>query len=170
MQWGPHHVENHLEMVTPKKNIDLSPAANGMPSDAIAHSPGPSISFEHRLALAPLLHEWWCLTMQHSLLGVCVSASMLPGPTSRSRLVEDGAADVAGIIFGVSVVAADVAGGVGTRIDGSWAGRGCGAWVVVFFAGSKAERGIVLWSKGWILVFLKADLMVVGLRATVQAL
>jgi len=49
----------------------------------------------------------------------CVGASMLPGPTSRSRLVEDGAADVAGIVLGVSIVAADVAGGVGTRIDGS---------------------------------------------------
>ena len=52
----------------------------------------------------------------------CIGASTLLGLTSRSRLVEDGAADVAGVVFGVSVVAADVAGegsGVGTRIDGS---------------------------------------------------
>ena len=55
-----------------------------------------------------------------------IGASTLPGPTSRSILVEDGAADVVGIgaadvvgvLSGVSVIAAD-AGGVGTRIDGS---------------------------------------------------
>jgi hypothetical protein len=47
-----------------------------------------------------------------------IGASALPGPISRSILVEDGAADVAGVIFGVSVVAAD-SGGVRTRIDGS---------------------------------------------------
>ena len=34
--------------------------------------------------------------------------------------------------------------GVGTRIDGRHAGRGCAACIVVFFDGSKAERGMVL--------------------------
>ena len=71
-----------------------------------------------------------------------VGAYTLPGPTSRSMLVEDGevdvagvgaadvvgiravdavgvrAADVVGVLSGVSIIAAD-AGGVATRIDGS---------------------------------------------------
>jgi hypothetical protein len=62
-------------------------------------------------------------------------------------VVEDGATNVAGVVFGDSVVATDIAGegsGVGTRIDGSWAGKGCAACVVVFFAGSKADVGIAL--------------------------
>jgi hypothetical protein len=32
--------------------------------------------------------------------------------------------------------------GVGTRMDGRCAGSGCAACVVVFFDGSKAERGM----------------------------
>ena len=32
--------------------------------------------------------------------------------------------------------------GVGTRMDGKCAGRGCAVCVVVFFDGSKAERGM----------------------------
>ena len=64
---------------------------------------------------------------------------------------EDGAADVTGVVCGVSVCATDAAGegfGVGTSDDGSWAGRGCAACVVVFFAGSNADVGIALRSNG----------------------
>ena len=64
---------------------------------------------------------------------------------------EDGAADVTGVVCGVSVCATDAAGegfGVRTSDDGSWAGRGCAACIIVFFAGSNADVGTALWSNG----------------------
>jgi hypothetical protein len=57
------------------------------------------------------------------------------------------AADGVGVRIGVGVadgvsVGVGVGVGVGTRREGRWAGRGYAACVVVFFAGSKAERGM----------------------------
>jgi hypothetical protein len=49
------------------------------------------------------------------------------------------AADVVGVGARVGM---GVGTGVGTRIDGRCAGRGCAGCVVVFFDGSKAERGM----------------------------
>lgn len=64
---------------------------------------------------------WYCCIILGSSAAGGVGSVPL-GSTSRSRLREDGAADVADVVFGVSVAATDVAvegSGVGTRIDGS---------------------------------------------------
>jgi hypothetical protein len=47
--------------------------------------------------------------------------------------------------------------GVRMRMDGKHAGRGCAACVVVFFDGSKAERGMASRFSSHIPVFQKAD-------------
>jgi hypothetical protein len=54
--------------------------------------------------------------------------------------------DVVGVGVGVWL-------GVGTRIDGRVAGRGCAACIVVFFDGSKAEGGMAWQFNGHIPVF-----------------
>jgi hypothetical protein len=76
------------------------------------------------------------------------------GPTSSIPAsqwsVAGAAADGVGVGIGVWV-------GVGTRMEGRCAGRGCVACVVVFFDGSKADRGMASQFSGHILVFWKAD-------------
>jgi hypothetical protein len=59
----------------------------------------------------------------------------------------------------IAVVADSVGAGVGvrTRMDGKCAGRGCVACVVVFFNGSKVERGMASQLSGHIPVSQKAD-------------
>ena len=60
----------------------------------------------------------------------------------------------------MAAVAADGVGvwvGVGTRMDGKCAGRGCAACVVVCFDGSKAEKGMASRFNGHIPVFRNAD-------------
>jgi hypothetical protein len=55
--------------------------------------------------------------------------------SSTGKISVAAANDGVGVVIGVWV-------GVGTRMDGRHAGSSCAACVVVFFDGSKAERGM----------------------------
>jgi hypothetical protein len=77
---------------------------------------------------------------------------------------------ISALLWGVVAATADrvrVGVGVSTRIDGRHVGRGCAAYVVVFFDGSKAERRMASWSSGHIPVFQKADWIVAVFSAVV---
>jgi hypothetical protein len=60
---------------------------------------------------------------------------MLTSGQSAAAVAADGVRVGIGVGVGVGV-------GVGTRMDGRCAGRGCADCMVIFFDGSKADRGI----------------------------
>lgn len=67
-----------------------------------------------------------------------------------SKIAADGVGEGIGVGIGDGE-------GVKTRIEGRFAGRGCAASVVVFFAGSKAVSGIASRFTGHMPVFQNAD-------------
>ena len=79
---------------------------------------------------------------------------VLKSSPSMIAIAPDGVGVGTGIVFGVRL---GVCVGVRTRIDGRCAERGCADYVVIFFAGSNAERGIAWQFSGHIPVFRNAD-------------